>query len=68
MSKKPAFNNGDIEVVQTVAMETVQDSFCSMQDHTTEQHYKILKNINIAAIIKMKNKLMKCTKCGTNNN
>jgi len=41
MFLKTAFNNGDIAVMQTVAMETVQDSFCSMQDPTTEQHYKI---------------------------
>ena len=41
MFLKTAINNRDIAVVQTVAMETVRDSFCSMQDPTTEEHYKI---------------------------
>jgi len=40
MFLKTAFNGGDITVIQTVAMETVRDSFCSMQDPTAEQHYK----------------------------
>ena len=40
MFLKTTFNNGDIAVMQTLTMETVRGSYCSMQYPTTEQHYK----------------------------